>query len=90
MRKATSALKRIAQMLQRTHDEKNLRELLEDLLTPAELLDLNERVLIVQALLDGKTQREVAKQLGVSIATVSRGSQVIQYGNGALTKLVAE
>lgn len=84
MKTYSLALKRIAKILHQAKDEKELQNLLEDLLTPAELHDINERILIVKALQEGHPQRTVAKNLGVSIAKVTRGSQLLQYGKGAL------
>ena len=86
MKTYVSALKRISKVLSGSKNEKDLQNLLEDLLTPAELNDIDERILIVKALLEGSPQRTVAKNLGVSIAKVTRGSQLIQYGKGALAK----
>lgn len=61
-------------------------ELLSALLTPDELHTLAERWHIITLLLSGKTQREVQKQLGVGIATVTRGARELKYGNGAFQK----
>lgn len=80
--------KKIATVLAQAEDEKMLRHLLQDILTPAEIKDISERIQIVEALLKGKTQREVAHKLGVSISKVSRGSQLLQYGKGALSKVL--
>ena len=82
------ALKRLARVLNRAKDEKDLQDLLEDLLTPSELHDIDERILIVKALKEGLPQRTVSKKLGVSIAKVTRGSQLIQYGKGALASFI--
>lgn len=61
---------------------KEARLLLEDLLTPQELDQLTERWQLVQLLAAGTPQREIAKKLGVSIATVTRGSRMLQHGSG--------
>lgn len=58
------------------------RDLLDDLLTPGELASLTERWQEVQLLAAGITQRDVAKQLGVSISKVTRGSRMLQHGSG--------
>ena len=58
--------------------------MLSDLLTPAEIEALSERWQIVQRLLAGQSQREVAAELGVSITTVSRGSRQLKYGVGGI------
>lgn len=53
---------------------------LDDLLTPEEIITIYERIMILQSLKDGLTQREIAKKLWVSSWTVSRGSRILQYG----------
>jgi TrpR family transcriptional regulator, trp operon repressor len=57
-----------------------LQSRLEALLTPSELLSIALRLEIARRLKAGETQRDIAKQLGVGIATVSRGSRAIQSG----------
>lgn len=66
--------------------EKHLAEVLEDLLTPKELVELAERIRIMQMLEQGKPQREIASELGLSVTTVSRGSRVLQYGKQKIKK----
>lgn len=53
---------------------------LQNILTPAELEEIALRLQIVKCLKKGMPQREVAKQLGVSIGTVSRGARELKYG----------
>ena len=53
---------------------------LEDMLTPQEIEALDERIKIMHALVAGKTQRQIAEELELSITTVSRGSRILQYG----------
>lgn len=53
---------------------------LEDMMTPQEIEALDERIKIMHALAAGKTQREIAEELELSITTVSRGSRIMQYG----------
>lgn len=48
------------------------------LLTPKELDEIGKRVEIIDRLLKGDSQRSIATDLQVGIATVSRGSRVIQ------------
>lgn len=58
----------------------NLDGFLEDMMTPQEIEALDERIKIMHALAAGKTQREIAEELELSITTVSRGSRILQYG----------
>lgn len=53
---------------------------IEDIMTPQEIEALDERIKIMHALAAGKTQREIAEELELSITTVSRGSRILQYG----------
>ena len=59
----------------------DFKKKLEGLLTPSELNAICLRLQITRLLKEGVTQREIAKRLGVGIATVSRGSKEIQSGN---------
>lgn len=60
-------------------DEKTLSSLLDLLLTTEEKQSLAMRCLIIVELLkQEKTQREIAKDLGVSIAKITRGSNELK------------
>ncbi|HAB99229.1 MAG TPA: trp operon repressor [Parachlamydiales bacterium] len=68
-----------------TPDE--LGELLWLFLTPEERKDVATRYLIVRELIDGKkTQRDLAKELGVSIAKITRGSNFLKLINEKLRR----
>ncbi len=56
-------------------DKKLLEAFLIDLLTPAEYREIGLRWQIVRMLHKGIPQRQTAEKLGVSVATVSRGSR---------------
>lgn len=67
-----------------------LEALLGDLLTPQELLSLAERWQILQALVKGMPQREIADTLNTSIGKITRGSRVVQFGKVNWKKVVSE
>lgn len=68
---------------------KELDELFGLFLTPEERKDLSTRHLIVQELVRGKkTQREMAKDLGVSIAKITRGSNSLKMISKDLRRLL--
>ncbi len=60
----------------RSRDE--LEQLLSDLLTPSELAEISKRLQIFKLLEAGLPQRQIAEQLGVGIATVTRGSRALK------------
>lgn len=51
---------------------------LRDLLTPQEFCELATRWQIIKRLVRGSTQRDIAEELNVGIATVTRGSLALQ------------
>jgi TrpR family trp operon transcriptional repressor len=60
-------------------NEKSLEQLFELFLTPEEKENLATRYSIVQVLLQNELpQREIAKQLNVSIAKITRGSNELK------------
>jgi len=55
-----------------------MEKALSDLLTASELDEVAKRLQIFEMLAAGIPQREIADRLGVGIATVSRGSNVLK------------
>ena len=70
-------------------NKKLLNEFLIDLLTPAEYRELAIRWQIVKLLYQDTPHRVIAKQLGVGIATVSRGSRELLDPNGGFNRVLA-
>lgn len=67
------------QAVQATKDPKLLSDLFEFFLTPEEKNSIETRCLIIKALLEQKsTQREISKNLSVSIAKITRGSNELK------------
>lgn len=66
------------------------RALLEDFLmgvtTPKERSELVQRVKIMQRLIAGEPQQKIATELGVGIATVTRGSKELSQGRFKVLK----
>ncbi len=60
--------------------QSEMSDFLEGILTPKEILDLNQRIEVVKLLKSGMPQRQIAEKVGVGIATVSRGSREIARG----------
>lgn len=69
-------------------DTKLLNDFLVDLLTPREHDDIVVRWQIVKRLYEGMPQREIAKDLGVSIATITRGSRELLDEKGGFKKVL--
>jgi Trp operon repressor len=67
-----SSLELLADNVMHIKNKKNLEDFLSDLLTPQEVVELADRINIFKALKQGKTQREIAQELGISVTTVNR------------------
>ncbi|CUB06376.1 Trp operon repressor [Marinomonas fungiae] len=61
-----------------TPDSAAMEKKLNALLTPNEISEMQRRLQIFALLEEGVSQREIAKQLGVGIATVTRGSRALK------------
>ena len=64
----------------RTAEE--MRALLKDLTTPAELEALVDRWRVVLLLEEGRPYREINERTGVSVTTIGRVARFLEYGNG--------
>ena len=60
------------------HDSSAIDELFTALLTDKEQQEIANRIRIFDLLERGITQREISEQLGVGIASVSRGAKAMQ------------
>ena len=69
-------------------DKTLLGDFLTDLLTPAEYDDIVVRWQIVKRLHQGTAQRRIAQDLGVSVATITRGSRELLDENGGFKRVL--
>lgn len=72
-------------------DEKMLSELLDLFLTPEEIASIETRTLIVKELLkENLTQRQIADDINVSIAKITRGSNELKRISEKLKQFLQE
>ena len=79
----TEKLHLITSLLSRVQPT-DLEWVLMDILTPAEIDEIADRLRILTMLESGKSQRDIASELGISVTTVSRGNRVLHYENRAI------
>jgi len=70
----------LVKMLVEIETEEEMSNFLNGLLTPSEREEFVRRIEIVKMLKSGISQHDIAKRLGVGVATVTRGSKEIQLG----------
>ena len=75
-----TSTRKIAEHLFQNYGLDQLGQQLEALLTPSEIEKIATRLEISRLLQQGVPQRQIAQQLGVGIATVTRGSRELKAG----------
>ena len=61
---------------------------IDDILTPQEVVEISERIELLRQLNQWKTQREIAADMGISVTTVNRGARILNYGTGITNKYI--
>ena len=82
-------LNELARFFAKTGESSVIRDFLRCLLTPAEMADIAARWALVKALKQKIPQREIAKDLGVSLCKITRGSRELQKPGSAF-QLITE
>lgn len=80
----SKSLTLLSQLLSSIKEEKQLRNFLEDILTPQEIIWIGERIQLCRKLIEWKSQRAIAVELGVSVTTVNRGARMLKFGTSIL------
>ena len=78
----------VAKTLSAVKWKKQMNLVLQDLFTPQEIVDLSDRILVLQSVKAGKKQRDIAEELWISVTTVNRGSRVMKFGTGEVGKVI--
>ncbi len=73
-------IRELTKFLLSAEDLSDMLDMLRALLTESELEDIARRLQIVRMLKKGVPQREIAKELNVGVATVTRGSRELRLG----------
>ena len=80
----STAFSRLAQALAGQKTPAAIENFLLELLTPGEVHDLQLRWELVELLVDGVSQRQIASRLGVSLCKITRGAKILKKRNGAV------
>ena len=82
-------LAELANALAGTDDPGLIRDFLYCLLTPAEIADIAARWALVKELKHRTPQREIAKDLGISLCKITRGSRELKKPGSAFQRMLA-
>ena len=82
-------LNELSWVLSQASNRDDLETLLQGLLTPQELEEVIQRWRLIQMLLEGRTQRDISHDLGISLGKIARGSRLLKYGPPEFRALAA-
>ncbi|MDR2618494.1 MAG: trp operon repressor [Treponema sp.] len=82
-------LDELAAVLAKTGDAELIKDFLRCLLTPAETADIAARWALVKALEQKVPQREIARELGLSLCKITRGSRELKKPDSAFQRILA-
>lgn len=80
--------KELAKILLEIDDKDLMFDFLRDLFTPSEFQEIPKRLQIVKKLAQGVSQRQIAEELNLGVATVTRGSRELQNKKGGFRKIL--
>ena len=81
-------LTELAQVLSSVRESALVEDFLRCLLTPSEIADIAGRWALVKELEQKTPQREIAKNLGVSLCKITRGSRELKKDNSGFKRML--
>ena len=85
----STAFSRLARVIAAQKQPGVIERFLLELLTPGEAHDLALRWELVELLVAGVSQRQIASRLGISLCKITRGAKILKKRNGAVANSFA-
>jgi TrpR family trp operon transcriptional repressor len=85
-----TTLRELSRVLAAIREPEFIEDFLRCILTPAEAADIAARWALVKALDQGHSQREIAKDLGISLCKITRGSRELKKTNSAFRRVLEQ
>ena len=79
-------IKQLSSFISQLQTQTEVEQLLFELLTSSEINVLSKRWRILNLLNEGNTQRDIAKELSVSLCKVTRGAKILKNKNTIINK----
>jgi TrpR family transcriptional regulator, trp operon repressor len=86
--KKTKSMREIARALAASGDPHVILHFLESLLTTNELSEIASRWELVKRLEQGQSQRQIARQLGLSLCKITRGSRELKKKDSPFKRMI--
>ena len=81
-----SNIEEITNFILKLNSKEEAQAFLKEMLSEAEMSALSKRWRILSMLAEGRTQRDIVKELKVSLCKVTRGSKLLKDKNSVITK----
>ena len=82
------SLQELSRALAATNDSDLIENFLRSLLTEYEIDEVTKRWELVKLIDDGMSQRNIAKELGLSLCKITRGSRELKKENSAFKRMI--
>ncbi len=83
-----AALRELCSALAATDNSLLIEDFLRSLLTEYEIDEVTKRWALVRLIDDGMSQRNIAKELGLSLCKITRGSRELKKDNSAFKQMI--
>jgi len=81
-------IKEMSVKIKQMKSKDEIYNFLLEILTASEVETLSKRWRILKMLKEGKTQREISKDLNVSLCKVTRGSKILKNQKSVVSKIL--
>lgn len=78
----------ISEVFAAVDDPAEIREFFTCLFTPSEIREFSLRWALVNEMVNGKTQREIARRFGMSLCKITRGSRELKRENSPFKRMI--
>ncbi len=86
----TDSVEQLFTAIASLNSKEEVRQLLEDLCTVKEILDMAQRLDVAVLLEQGVNYQTISQQVNVSTATISRVSKCLNYGSGGYRSVLGK
>ena len=83
-------LEEIIEIFANTTDPKQMRKIMTELFTPAELEDVSKRWFLMKELYRGVPQRKIAKDMEIGLCKIARGSRILKDPDSEFARILGE
>jgi TrpR family trp operon transcriptional repressor len=81
---------RLVRVLCDIDDPRTMKKFVREIFTPSEIEDISKRWKVMELLKQGRSQRSIASELGVSLCKITRGSKVLKKGGSVSDRILEE